>query len=434
MKPFRMVAACILLLAQLLSLRAALAQPPRAAVTFERYIRQHLPAREEIDVFLNDMSWAQFDSEVGYVLSNYMPRDGIDSSSTISTVRENGARTAFLYRGQPCRINSYGNSFTHCHQVSDGETWQEYLAGHLGEPIGNFGMGGFGVYQAYRRMIREEQTQHQAPYVILYIWGDDHIRSLLRCRYMLIGSWNRSQDRQEGRGRMFHGNFWSNIEMDLATGQLVEKENLLPTRESLYKMTDPDWMVEHLRDDLALQMGLFIQGEINSLDVVGLRQLSEQLGRPLTVESGQVSRAAVASLLDAYSFAATKAILRKARDFTTAHNKQLLVILFDPYRVTRPLLEGHASRYDQDIVDFLGEQEFHYFDMNLVHCEDYKNFQPDVNAYFRRYFIGHYNPAGNHFFAYALKDTIVEWLDPKPLPYRDQAQQVIDFKGYLRDY
>ena len=67
-----------------------------------------------------------------------------------------------MYKDKPCRINTYGNSFTLCHQVSDGETWQEYLAGHLGEPIRNFGMGGFGVYQAYRRMVREEQTENQA--------------------------------------------------------------------------------------------------------------------------------------------------------------------------------------------------------------------------------------------------------------------------------
>jgi hypothetical protein len=38
--------------------------------------------------------------------------------------------------------------YSDCHQVSDCETWQEYLAGHLGEPIRNFGMGGYGVYQA----------------------------------------------------------------------------------------------------------------------------------------------------------------------------------------------------------------------------------------------------------------------------------------------
>ena len=130
--------------------------------SFEDYIRAHVPAREEIDVFLHEMSWAQFDPEVGYILGNFMPRDGINESSTFSTVQPDGARTGFVYKGKPCRINTYGNSFTQCHQVSDGETWQEYLAAHLGEPIRNYGMGGFGVYQAYRRMLREEQTENQA--------------------------------------------------------------------------------------------------------------------------------------------------------------------------------------------------------------------------------------------------------------------------------
>jgi hypothetical protein len=38
-------------------------------------------------------------------------------------------------------------SFTQYHQVSDGETWQEYLAAHLGEPVGDFGIGlDTGVY------------------------------------------------------------------------------------------------------------------------------------------------------------------------------------------------------------------------------------------------------------------------------------------------
>ena len=54
--------------------------------------------------------------------------------------------------------------------------------------------------------------------------------------------------------------------------------------------------------------------------------------------------------------------------------------------------------------------------------------------YFRRYFIGHYNPAGNHFFAYSIKDRIVEWLDPKPITYKDPSKRMIDFKDYLQDY
>ena len=166
---------------------------------------------------------AQYDPELGYILGNYLPADGMDKSTTISTVQANGARTSFMYAGKPCRINTYGDSFTQCHQVSDGETWQEYLAGHLGEPIRNFGMGGYGVYQAYRRMVREERTDHGAEYIIFYIWGDDHIRSLLRCRHAIIFRWWNHQG-----GRAFHNNFWPNIEMDLQTGRFVEKDNLLP--------------------------------------------------------------------------------------------------------------------------------------------------------------------------------------------------------------
>jgi hypothetical protein len=399
-------------------------------ISFEDYIRANVASKKEIDVFLNEMSWAQFDPDVGYTLGNYMPRDGIDGSSTFSTVQPNGARTSFMYKGRPCRINTYGNSFTQCHQVSDGETWQEYLAAHLGEPIRNFGMGGFGLYQAYRRMVREEQTDNAAEYVMLYIWGDDHVRSLLRCRYMFTASWNRSQKDKEGRGRMFHGNFWSNMEMNLTTGELEECKSRIPKPEDLYQMTDPDWMVENLNDDLALQMGLYCRGHIHHIDVAKLQQLSRHLNRPLDLDVDPLPRATVASLLDAYSFAATKNILTNARTFTKERDKKLMVILLDPYRVTRSLLEGR-TRYDQEIADFLKENKFTVFDMNLVHCEDYKSFNLGVGDYFKRYFIGHYSPAGNHFFAYALKDAVVDWLDPKPFPYRDTTRMIIDFKGYL---
>ncbi len=422
-----------LLLLALLASTSAASDETENKPLFEDYLRDSVPARKEIDVFLNEMSWSQFDPEVGYILGNFLPRDGMDGSSTFSTAQPDGARTSFMYKGKPCRINTYGNSFTQCHQVSDGETWQEYLAAHLGEPIRNYGMGGFGVYQAYRRMLREEQTENKADYVILYIWGDDHMRSLLRCRYMLLASWNRAQNDKEGLGRMFHGNFWSNLEMNLATGEFEEKDSLISTPDALYNMTDPDWMVDHLRDDLALQMALFAKGKIQDVDIANLRRLGGHLNRPVKVENDQVSRAAVESLLGAYAFAATKTILKKARAFTTKHDKKLMVIVFDPYRVTRPLLRGGA-RMDQEIVDFLDEHDYTYIDMNLVHCEDFKSFNLSVNDYFKRYFIGHYNPAGNHFFAYAIKDRVVEWLDPKPLPYRDTSRQIIDFKGYLQKY
>lgn len=409
-----------------------LSQAKATGLSYEQYIRDVVPSKEEIDVFLNDISWARFDADVGYILSNYIPRDGIDGTSTISTIQANGARTSFMYKDKPCRINTYGNSFTQCNQVNDGETWQEYLAAHLGEPVGNFGMGGFGVYQAYRRMVKEEQTAHGAEYVILYIWGDDHIRSLLRCRYAYTKSWNETTNQKEGIGRMFHGNFWSHVEMDMESGKLVEKENILSTPQSLYKMTDPDWMYETLKDDWALQMFLYRQKQIDEVNIEILKRLSKYLECPIDVSTGEKVHDSVYRLLDEYSFEATKYILNKAQEFTSNHGKKLLIVLLDPGRATRQLLEK-GTRFDGEIVEFLKANNFNYFDMNLVHVEDYKSFKLSVNDYMKRYYIGHYNPAGNHLFAYALKNKMVEWLNPKPLPYQDDAQKMIQFKEYISE-
>ena len=403
-------------------------------VSFEQYVRESTLLEEEIDIFLSaeEPSWARFDPDVGYTLGNYMPRDGIDGSLTISTSAPNGARSSTVYADRPCRINTYGNSFTQCHQVSDHETWQEYLAGHLGEPIRNFGMGGFGVYQAYRRMIRTEATEDEAEYIILYIWHDDHFRSLLRCRHVLCLNWHRAH--RHSRGRMFHGNFWANLEMDLESGEFVERDNLLPTPESLYRMTDGDFMVEALRDDLMLQMSLFCRGETEDVDRQGLNRLADRLGCARVGEGpADQLKNDVDEIRKAYGFAASRTIVERAEDFATRNGKKLLIVLFGP-GVARQLITT-GEREDQPFVDTLRERETHCFDMNLVHLKDYGCFNLSYDDYAARYYVGrhgHYSPSGNHFFAFAIKDEIVDWLDPKPITYRDDDQARISFReGYL---
>jgi hypothetical protein len=392
---------------------------------FEAYLRESAVSKDVIDRFLKGPAWAQYDPELGYILGNYMPQDGVDGSATISTVQADGSRTSFQYAGKACRINTYGDSFTQCHQVSDGETWQEYLAGHLGEPIRNFGMGGYGVYQAYRRMIREERTDHGAQYIIFYIWGDDHIRSLLRCRHAIIFRWWNHQE-----GRAFHNNFWPNIEMDLRTGLFVEKENLLPSREALYGMADPQRMVDLLRDDLALRLFAFKLGLIRDLDRESTSALAAHLEFPLDWSRPSDLPAQAGELLDRYSLRGTLYVLDRAREFALRNDKKLLVVLFDPYRVLKELREG-KKRFDQPVVDYLVREKLDHFDMNEVQLRDFRKQKLPYEEYMKGYFIGHYNPRGNHFFAYSIKDQIVEWLDPKPIPYRKGAAESVDFKGYL---
>lgn len=394
--------------------------------TFVEYLKAGAVSPATIDGFLRGPSWARFDPELGYVLGNYLPTDGIDGSATLSTVGPDGARTSFMYAGKACRINTYGDSFTQCHQVSDGETWQEYLAAHLGEPIRNFGMGGYGVYQAYRRMLREERTDHGAEYLILYLWGDDHIRSLLRCRRSLFyRSWD------DRGGAMFHGNFWPHLELDLGTGQFVEKENPLTTPESLRRMSDPAWMVEALKDDLALQLYAFKLGYTRGLDREPVARLAARLDVPFDWSLGDSAlRSQAGELLDRYSLRASRYILEKARDFARRNGKKLLIVVFDPYRALGEMRRGEP-RYDREFVADLVRDGFAVFDMNEVHLADFRKSGLPYDAYQKQYFIGHYNPRGNHFFAHAIGPKVVDWLDPKPITYRAADPKSVDFRGYL---
>jgi hypothetical protein len=401
--------------------------------SYEQCIRESVFRKDEIDTFLSSdelTKWG-FDPELGYTLGDYITREGIDESLTITTTTPNEARRPLLYADRPCRINTYGNSFTECAQVSDHETWQEYLAAHLGEPIRNFGVGGYGFYQAYRRMIRTEATDDAADYVVLYIWGDDHFRSLLRCRHILcMGSHRRH--RESGMGdRMVQGNFWSNLEMDLDSGEFVERPSVLSTPESLYRMTDADFMVEALRDDLMLQMTLLCRGEAQDIDRQMVNRLAERLGCERLVEgSSDRLKSQVSEISTAYAIAATRYIIERSEEFAADSGKKLLIILFCP-RVTRELITT-GKRYDQPIVDYLRERQSRYFDTNLAHVEDFKSFNISLDEYMSRYLIGHYSPKGNHFFAFAIKDEIIDWLDPKPITYRDDNQALVGFReGYL---
>ncbi len=399
--------------------------------SYEQYLRNSAVPKRVIDSFLDpsEPTWAQFDPELGYILGNSMQHDGLGGCWTISTVRKNGARTGHVYADRACRINTYGNSFTQCHQVSDGETWQEYLAAHLGEPIRNFGVGGFGVYQAYRRVLRTEKSELGARYVLLYIWGDDHCRSAMRCRYAVVYPWWKLSE-----GKPFHANFWSNIEMDLESGQLVEKPNALPTPESLYRMADPDFMHESLRDDLMAQLCCLESGKAgpDGIYFTRLNVLADVLGvAGIDKDALDAMRPSARRIKNAYGFAITKDLIGKAVEFCKADNKELMILLLCP-TATRQLLRGEP-RWDQSIADYLQERELRHFDMTAAHLADYKAFNLSVDDYMKRYYIGHYNPSGNHLFAFSIKDKLVEWLDPKPITYRDDGSDSITFRGYLPD-
>ena len=136
-------------------------------------------------------------------------------------------------------------------------------------------------------------------------------------------------------------------------------------------------------------------------------------------------------LLNRYGQGAAVFVLDKARDFARASEKKLLVVLNGTVDLDRLKKEG--KREDQELLDYLNNEHFDYIDLNAAFFRDFQKSNLSAEEFMNTYLVNeaHLNPMGNHFIAYAMKDKIVQWLDPKPVPYQQPAAQSVSFKGYL---
>ncbi|MFD2083156.1 hypothetical protein SAMN05421678_103240 [Actinopolymorpha cephalotaxi] len=386
------------------------------------FLAEAVVDRAEIDRFLDpdQPKWARFDAELGYLPHPSRVPDGVDDS--VSTYRYGalGERLAIAYADRPCRVNTYGDSFTQCHQVSDGETWQEYLAAHLGEPVRNFGVGGYGVLQACRRLRREEAGAASAEHVVLNIYLDDHYRNLDAYRMLRVGRqwWDRYQSLPTS---MFHANPWDHVRFD-ATGALVDRPNPCPTPESLYDLCDPDFLVETFGDDLVVH--LLVGRRTGRWDFLAdHRETAAALGLDLDVGDdggGDASARAADAFYDRCAFRASATLVERTRRDLAEQGKRLLVLLSYPGGDVADACAGKA-RPDEEFVRHLDDLGIEYVDSLAGHIADYQAFALSPQDYRDRFYNGHYTPAGNHLFAFMVKQRFVDWLDPAPPAYADRT-------------
>ena len=386
--------------------------------------------RNEVERFVDPTqpAWAMFDTELGYVPHPCTVPDGVDGA--ISTYRYGiqGERIMINYADQPCRMNCYGNSMTQCHQVSDGETWQEQLAAHFGEPMRNFGVGGYGVYQAYRRLCRMEAEPCAAPFIVFNIFLDDHYRSLDSYRLLRLGKWWRDYDRSLST-RMFNANPWSHVRIDAGTGNLEFRPNLFPTPDSLFELCDRDFVVETFRDDMVVR--LLVGFATNQFAFLrDYDELANAVGVVLDLDDAERAREAAHRLYDACAFRASLLVLDELQAFLRGEGKKLLVLLSYGEQTVAATCDG-ATRPDSTFVDGLQERGIAYADSLTAHQSDYRAFSLDGETYTKRYYNGHYTPIGNHFFAFAVKDTIREWLQPGPPAYESAEPSFATQAGRL---
>ena len=394
------------------------------SITTREFLHSSTLAREHINRFLDAGAHNRnvFDPELGYICKDSVLKDGIDESHTIYRYGVFGERLTLNFADQPCRINTYGNSFTQGDQVSDGETWQEYLAAHLGEPIRNFGVGGHGVYQAYRRMRREEKTNASAKFLVLNIYSDDHFRSIYKWRMLhLPGSSQLFQKSalSNTTAFLFNANPWAHVRLNPQTAKFEECENPYPTPESLYYLCDSEHIYQTFKDDFDVQARLAQQGATD-LNHEVLQAMADALEISTDFGSSDATSATAHSLLQACALRSSMYVVDRARAFAAEEEKEFMVLLSYPATDIIDACHGR-QRFDQILIDYLNEKEFCFFDSLLAHVEDFKLFNCSPEEYVHRYYIGHYNPGGNHFFAFAVKDAIVKWLKPKPPTYREQG-------------
>ena len=373
------------------------------------YLRSLVRTRDWVAGFLNkkpmiagyhaNFGWV-YDPDLGCRLVDSYRDDGLDGSRTYHTYERTGARTRVNFPNEQARIRTYGNSYTHCDQVNDGETWQEALAAHLGEPIKNHGVGGYSVYQAYLRMKKVERN-HPAAYIILNVFDDDHFRNLDGFRSFRV------RDPLEGTN--------PHVRVRVEKNQVEERPNVCARPEDVYKLTDVDWLLKTFAGDPVLLLEVAARRKPvtrqSVVEVARAFDISDVPERPKTDWESELRTVHVRAAI----FATIK-VLEMAETYAASAGKRLMVVLsYGPQNMKRHL-QGE-SPFDQELLDYLQTRSYPFVDSREAHVAEFKTFRLDPETYLRRYYIGHYNPAGYSFFAMAMKNKIVDWLNPRPRTY-----------------
>ena len=349
------------------------------------YLTSLTYSRQELDDWFAGRAYpfSKYNSEFGYLHRSGSRSDGANGSTCTYSYDENDSRRMIAFADQECRINTYGNSFTNCDQVNDDQTWQEVVAAQIGEPVRNYGVSSFSVYQAYLRMKREEMST-PADYIVFNIFDDDHQRNL--------SGWQRINFL---RNSFLAQPTVPSVEVNPGSGTLVERANPCPTPESVYNLCDPDWVCSEFGDEFMLDM------------------------RMAYIEQGgglgdSLARFAIAHPpLRTAGLWASMRIVEKAEEFAASNRKRILWLL--SYNVTTVVETlTHGTRFDLDFIAFLERNRLSYIDLLKAHQADFAGFNGDVDEYLKKYYIGHYNTAGNVFTASAIVDELAEMLDPGP--------------------
>ena len=131
---------------------------------------------------------------------------------------------------------------------------------------------------------------------------------------------------------------------------------------------------------------------------------------------------------DLVARASTLQVMEKLQAFAAQHHRRLMVVMSYGTRAVRRACEGGPRlAADVALLQWLQDRGTPTVDALEAHVADFAQFRLPAADYIKRLYNGHYSPAGNQFFAFALKAALVEWLNPKPMAYQPDGT-IIDFQ------
>jgi hypothetical protein len=113
---------------------------------------------------------------------------------------------------------------------------------------------------------------------------------------------------------------------------------------------------------------------------------------------------------------ATERIVDLVEQFAERKGCRVLYVLsYSADRVRRYVRDG--IRFDRPLVEYFDNRKLPYVDLLEAHAAELRTLGADLDASLKRHYIGHYSPLGNFFCAFAIKDRLVQLLDPPPPAY-----------------
>ena len=269
-------------------------------------------------------------------------------------------------------LSAFGDSFTHCNEVSDNETWEEYLSLLAGKNVYNFGVGGYGPDQAYLNFI-QTYPRIRTPIVTFGLVDDDINR--------LVNVYRPFLDHRQVLP-------FTKPRFELRDGRLVLFSNPISSREQLSLLCGKEFIATIGKSDYWYNETMLFNAGFPRVRILCDKRLWKKI----------LDRCRGRCTL--WQFKEKRELLYAVLDQFVADAKQqgaIPVILFFPTRLSLSEDEAppNASYY---IADYCSKKGYLYFDGNKVFREAIER-GGRLNGLFAE---THLSPKGNKLIAEAF--------------------------------